>query len=571
MKMKRNIVPICSALLVVLAPCARAGSVTSIANGAEATGKVTFGDATSLHVSGVSSSTTNLSDVLQANFLDTPFQIDYWSTDEQPKSPPAIWKPQDIGEVASPGSFTYANGVFTLNSTGKELPPKTQPDHSCFFLGQQWTGDGQWIARVTGIDCDAPQALTGLMLRQSLDEDTGLFALGAMPFGAGALWYRQTGDKRMMPEGISMDLPIWLRLRKDRDSVDASTSGDGKTWTVVEQKFLPPTDNPWVGLWVRGGHAASAVKGTIDHVTFSPREARVPSYAPGLLLKSGSLLAGTLRILRNQEATLGRNGGDIVVPTPLVAAVIWQPATPQQILDAGSQTGVLMKNGDFLAGDIETVTGASVKLSSVLLGDVAYNPASTLAVVMQGYQPQASDYEVRLKDGSILQAKGFGAVSDTEVTINDISGLDINVTPDEIVRIRAGASRVQPLVELPWTSTPPKTADKDADTTVRTWIGSNGEQIMVVPAGTAIDFPAQGKFRAAGFSVALAPDAAPNAQTVVHILADGKELGKTPPFKAGDQPRFVEVSLPRPATLTLEAESATPETKVLFVDPLGIR
>ena len=89
--------------------------------------------------------------------------------------------------------------------------------------------------------------------------------------------------------------------------------------------------------------------------------------------------------------------------------------------------------------------------------------------------------------------------------------------------------------------------------------------------GTQVDFPLTGKFRALALRVALASDAPPNSQATIRILADGREIGRTPLFRAGDPPRFVEITLQNPQTVSLMADSIFAGTKVLFIDPVAIR
>ena len=94
---------------------------------------------------------------------------------------------------------------------------------------------------------------------------------------------------------------------------------------------------------------------------------------------------------------------------------------------------------------------------------------------------------------------------------------------------------------------------------------------MAVASGTSIDIPLGGKFRALALKMALSSDAAPDAQATVRIVADGFEVAHTRPFKAGNQPRFVQISLPNPQTLKLVVDASMAGTKILFIDPVAIR
>ncbi len=94
---------------------------------------------------------------------------------------------------------------------------------------------------------------------------------------------------------------------------------------------------------------------------------------------------------------------------------------------------------------------------------------------------------------------------------------------------------------------------------------------MAVRAGTSVDFPLGAKFRSLALKIALSSDAAADAKATVRIMADGVEVARTHPLKAGDQPHFFQVALQNPKTVTLVADSAVAGTKVLYIDPVAIR
>jgi len=222
------------------------------------------------------------------------------------------------------------------------------------------------------------------------------------------------------------------------------------------------------------------------------------------------------------------------------------------------------------------------------------------ACVLHPVKPQPSDYEIRLKDGSDIRASGL-EVSNGQLVIHEVSGITVPADPGEVAQFRAGLTHVQTLIDLPWKATalaanpsPAASAPPTAPTapaavpapaqapflpplqplpplpTVRCWEGNNAEQIMAAEPGTVLDFPLTGKIRALALRVAVLSDT-PNAQAIVRILADGREIGRTPAFKAGDQPRFVQVTLQDPKTLTLVADSLFSDTRILYIDPVVIQ
>jgi hypothetical protein len=120
-------------------PLLKAGTVATLASSPEYSGKLTLNTA-SIHVDGASPADINLPDILEADFTDLPFQLDFFSTTADGGGNfPATWKPLEIGQVLTPGTATYAKGAISLSSEG--VDPKTGQDRY-FFVGQPWTGNG---------------------------------------------------------------------------------------------------------------------------------------------------------------------------------------------------------------------------------------------------------------------------------------------------------------------------------------------------------------------------------------------------------------------------------------------
>jgi hypothetical protein len=273
-----------------------------------------------------------------------------------------------------------------------------------------------------------------------------------------------------------------------------------------------------------------------------------------------------------------------------------QPTQRSDIEDMSSQIGLIMNSGDFLAGEPDGISVRGVHINSMLLGIVSYTPAQVRACILHPVQTQPANYEIRLKDGSIVRASGL-SVNNGQIVINEVSGVNVMAALDEIAQLRAGLAQVQTLLELPWKATPPPPANPppaansasaanpapavnpapasnptpDETPPAQCWEGNNQEQIMMVSAGTIVDFPLTGRFRALAFRIALSPDAPPNAQAAIRILADGREIGRTPPFKVGDQPRFVEIPLQKPKIVTFVFDSVFAGTKILIIDPVAVR
>ena len=214
----------------------RAGSVITLTDSPEVTGKLTLTSAAVRVETSTSPTDINFSDILVADFSDTPFQLDYFFGNGVGKQLPATWKQQDIGTVASPGSVAVANGTFTLSGSGVPCEPKKCPrdSDSFFFAGQPWTGNGQWTARLKVINAGkTPEAAAGLMLRDTLDPNSAMFTVGAGTQGNGGFSSRTDAGKPAQGQAIPMDLPVWLRLTRYGATVSASISTDGIAWDLI--------------------------------------------------------------------------------------------------------------------------------------------------------------------------------------------------------------------------------------------------------------------------------------------------------------------------------------------------
>jgi hypothetical protein len=559
-------------------PALKAGMVATLSPAPEASGKVSL-TSDAIHVeTSASPVDIKLADVLEADFSDGPFHLDsFTSVGMTGANLPADWKAQDLQADPHPGSVTYKDGTFTL--VGNDTRD-TKKDRS-FFAGQPWTGDGQWTARVKELGSAAdPQGLGGLMLRDSFEPGSPMFAALATTSGLAAGEVRfQAGTNLQGRPKIQLDIPLWLRLTRYGQLIDLTGSSDGKEWIVIDQTLLKTTaPTPWIGLFADSQHHNAQGRVVFDQVSFTPVPCNAVVIPPGVILQSGSFLAGSFDHLNLDPAspeangTFNRHGKPVAIPRANVAVVTILPGPRAQLAAAGAQVGLLMKNGDFLTGTFQAIDRSGVHLTSELLGPVIYNGADVQACLLQPVQLQAAAYEVRLKDGSIIRASAVSVAGD-QVSISEVSGLDIDVAPDEIAQFRGGST--QSLLEFPFKATPPAAAPGTKSASepppVECWQGNNQEEILSTPSGTAVEFPLTGAFSAMSMRIALASDAPPNAQATIRILANGTEIGRTPPFKAGEQPRWVRMTLQQPKTVSLEADSTYSGTKVLFIDPILIR
>jgi hypothetical protein len=547
----------------------RGGSVVKLSDGSEVGGKLTL-NPSSIHVEGSSTSDIDLGDVLEADFPETPFHLDYFSSSAG-SALPASWKAEDIGQVTVPGAFSYSSGDFTLTS-GQWDAPSDNSDH-CYFAGMPWTGNGQWTVRLKSVGSAGGVVHGGFMLRDSLDPLSAITGISGWDSN-NVFMYARNATHGTWANVISIDsYPVWFRLTREGLSVNFEISSNGEKWTLINLSTMAFSETVWAGFFVDHHQGKADQKIVIDQVLFTPAPGLAPtqSVTTGLLLCSGSFVSGYYSPIDFTSADpvgyFMRNEKNqrIEIVASKTAAAVYHPVTRKQLADVASQTGVILKNGDFMDGNFEAINAGGVRLNSVLLGTASYNLDQVCACSLHPMKPLPADYEIRLKDGSSILASSV-ALNNGQISVAEVSGITFNVAPEEIAQFRAGPSRVQSLLGLAWKVTP-------APSTIvaQCWMGNNQEQVMVLPVKTTVNFPLAGRFRAMALRVGLSPDSPPDSQATIHVLADGKEIAITPAFKAGDQPRFMEVTLQDPQTVSLFADSSSPATRILFVDPVAIR
>ncbi|MCE0523988.1 MAG: DUF1349 domain-containing protein [Methylacidiphilales bacterium] len=592
----RNAGLICGLLLGLSVATLKAGTLVNLADGSEVDGKLSL-NPEGVHVEDSSGSDINLSDILQADFSNDPFHIDYFSSIGDTSSPlPVNWTTQEIKKMGTPGSVSYANGVFTLTGDKWDHLPAAgddQTDH-CVVVGRSWTGDGQWTFRVKSIDADAGTSVGGLVLRDSLDSFSADVGLIVSNLNSATMFSRKADHNTWSNDLPVANLPAWFRITRRGPSIDFELSSDGKLWNLGGFTTLPLKDAIWAGFFVNGQLSKTAPKISFDQVTFTPPPGPSPGriVPTGVLLRSGSLVAGHFDLFEftglDPSGKFVRNEkfSNVSIPASQIWAAVYHPLRPSQLTALGSQVGILMKTGEFVAGSYKLFNIEGVHFDSPLLGAVTYKPEAIGACLFNPEQSQPANFEVRLKDGSCIFANSL-SVSNGQIAIDDASGVNVPVDPEEIAQFRAGPAVVQNLLDLPWKANPPPAPAPPANPgaapaanpppatgpnpAVQCWIGKNQEQILATPIDTVVNFPLNDQFRTVAMSVALSPGSPPNSSAILQIMADGRLVGRTPLLKAGDQPRFVEFSVSDPKTLAVVADSMVAGTSVLVIDPVAIR
>ncbi|MFJ8019473.1 AbfB domain-containing protein [Streptomyces sp. NPDC096311] len=189
----------------------------------------------------------------------------------------------DIGTVGSAGSTSYANGVWTMTSSG------AQRETGYRYAYRALTGDGVITARVRSVGATGTEADAGVMLRSALLADSSSPYVYMRLFGAGGgqVFWRAgrpivTGD---YINYTAMAQPYWVRLVRRGNFVYGYTSPDGTNWSPTCNTLfheLPAT--VYVGLAVTSGDTSVTNTATFDNVSIST----VPATPTGLTATPGA-------------------------------------------------------------------------------------------------------------------------------------------------------------------------------------------------------------------------------------------------------------------------------------------
>ena len=128
-------------------------------------------------------------------------------------------------------------------------------------------GDGQIMARVTGVQHTHDWAKAGVMIRETLaagSKQAGMFVSAAR----GVAFQRRptTGGTSVSTAGSLSAAPLWVKLTRAGSTVAAYESSDGATWTLVGTDTIAMAADVFVGLAVTSHTTAALATATFDGV-----------------------------------------------------------------------------------------------------------------------------------------------------------------------------------------------------------------------------------------------------------------------------------------------------------------
>jgi len=158
--------------------------------------------------------------------------------------------------------------TFTLGGAGHDIWDNADDFR---FAYRPLTGDGSITVRVDSLTNTNSWAKAGVMIRQSLTDDSAFADVVVTPGNSCSFqWRNTTGGSCSYTgwSGTAVTAPYWVRLTRTGDDLKAETSPNGTTWTQLgaTQTIAMGTD-VYLGLAVTSHNRATATAAQFSHVT----------------------------------------------------------------------------------------------------------------------------------------------------------------------------------------------------------------------------------------------------------------------------------------------------------------
>ena len=182
---------------------------------------------------------------------------------------PLPWTFYRVGTGNIDGSARYKAGTFTVAGAGS-LDPN---EDSGNFGWQTLSGDGEITARVRTLGATGSGTRVGVMIRESLAENSRQVFLGIDESGK-LHWLRRSTagaeTSQTVRKSASKSAVKWLRLVRKSKTITAFQSIDGKSWTKIGTTGLTFPTNAYIGLSVSSGDDETLNTSQFSNVRVKP-------------------------------------------------------------------------------------------------------------------------------------------------------------------------------------------------------------------------------------------------------------------------------------------------------------
>ena len=175
----------------------------------------------------------------------------------------------------APAAFVESGETITMSAAGTDIWGTADDFRYAFKM---LTGDGSIVVKVESLVNTNVWAKAGVMIRQSLDEDSK-FVYFIQSFGSGVSlgWRATTGaSAASIPATAGITAPQWVKLTRKGDVFTAQYSADGTTWTdlkaadgTVGSTTVVMSNPVYVGLCVTSHNVAATTTAVMSGVSIT--------------------------------------------------------------------------------------------------------------------------------------------------------------------------------------------------------------------------------------------------------------------------------------------------------------
>ncbi|HYG76395.1 MAG TPA: PKD domain-containing protein [Planctomycetota bacterium] len=186
---------------------------------------------------------------------------------------PSPWEHRDVGATNIAGSASHNTGTFTISASGTDIYDSADAFH---FVYQPFTGDGEIVANVTGIqNAGGTFSMAAVMFRESFNANSVHASMMVTHDGKAKFRRRASTGATTLSDGPAgagtNPLPRWLKLIRGGNNFSAFTSPDGSTWTQIhttQTVNMPAT--VYVGFMALRNDNAALCAATFTNVALRP-------------------------------------------------------------------------------------------------------------------------------------------------------------------------------------------------------------------------------------------------------------------------------------------------------------
>jgi regulation of enolase protein 1 (concanavalin A-like superfamily) len=177
------------------------------------------------------------------------------------------WQNADIGNVAAAGGATATStDAWTLSGSGADIWDNADEFQYAY---QPWSGDGEFIVRVTGITATDGWAKAGVMIRESLTPGSRHALACVNPqFTPAGVFRTTTGGASTFAAPYQKFSPMWLKLVRVNSAFTVYYSSDGASWQKAVAQTIDLPANVYVGLAVTSHRDGVLCTANFDHLSF---------------------------------------------------------------------------------------------------------------------------------------------------------------------------------------------------------------------------------------------------------------------------------------------------------------